>query len=330
MYYAICSSCLEEALLNTNIYHSFLSLIVNNKTPYKVINDSNGKILESYKEVLKKDNIGLLNIWCEDIINNKKIEKVKISENLSENIYINTLINFHKTRIWITNDDSKINIYKQILSDHSITVNSPDEISHLINSTHKLIEFDYMELTKKIVQQLSIMMDRKQSIKIEDLHNDSLSIALESFGYQVLDQTRRGKTPNSNNPGELDILLKDEKGTKLSIIEALREKSCGINNNNIAEHLNKLLNCYDTCGLKINYIVVYCEAKNFNNFWISYKKYINNINKNKCFSNSIPQKSFVDTDDEISSFSDIRVGRGIYERNGRNIEVYHIVCNMYI
>ena len=54
MYYAICSSCLEEALLNTNIYHSFLSLIVNNKTPYKVINDSNGKILESYKEVLKK------------------------------------------------------------------------------------------------------------------------------------------------------------------------------------------------------------------------------------------------------------------------------------
>ena len=281
MYYAICSSCLEEALLNTNIYHSFLSLIVNNKTPYKVINDSNGKILESYKEVLKKDNIGLLNIWCEDIINNKKIEKVKISENLSENIYINTLINFHKTRIWITNDDSKINIYKQILSDHSITVNSPDEISHLINSTHKLIEFDYMELTKKIVQQLSIMMDRKQSIKIEDLHNDSLSIALESFGYQVLDQTRRGKTPNSNNPGELDILLKDEKGTKLSIIEALREKSCGINNNNIAEHLNKLLNCYDTCGLKINYIVVYCEAKNFNNFWISYKKYIKGTSKNR-------------------------------------------------
>ena len=160
MYYAICSSCLEEALLNTNIYHSFLSLIVNNKTPYKVINDSNGKILESYKEELKKENIG-----CEDIINNKKIEKVKISENLSENIYINTLINFHKTRIWITNDDSKINIYKQILSDHSITVNSPDEISHLINSTHKLIEFDYMELTKKIVQQLSIMMDRKQNIK---------------------------------------------------------------------------------------------------------------------------------------------------------------------
>lgn len=330
MYFAICSSCLQESLVNKNIYHSFLSLIVNDKTPYKVINDSNGKIFESYKEVLKNDNIGLLKIWCEDIIINNKIEKVRISENLSENIYINTLINFHKKRHWITNDYEEINSYKQVISDYTITCSSSDEISYSINSTHTIEDFNYMDLTKQIVKQLSIMMDRKYSIEIEDLHNDSLSIALESFGYQVLDQTRRGRTPNSNNPGELDILLKDKEGTKLSIIEALREKSCGTRNNNIAQHLNKLLNCYDTCGLKTNYIVVYCEAKDFINFWTNYKAYIEEINNNEYFSTNIPQKSFVDTDDEISNFSDIRVGRGIYERNGRNIEVYHIVCNMYI
>ena len=329
MYFAICTSCLEDALKDTNVYHSFLSLIVNSKTPYKILNDSDGKIFDSYKELLHRDNIGFLTIWCDDLINNSQIKRVEISNELIDNIYINTLINFYKKRNLITSD-SNINSYDKIIADYDISVNDSDEICNIINSKYIPTDFDYLELTKLLIRQLSIMMDRKQTMRLENLHNDELTLKLESEGYFPADQTRRGTTGNQGNPGSLDILIKSSCGNKVSIIEALRESSCGQENTNIAKHLNKLMNDYDTCGLKVNYFIVYCEAADFGNFWNNYKSYINNINSKTDFSSSIPQKVFSDTLEEISTFTDIRVARAIHDRNGRDIEVYHIVCNMFV
>ena len=328
---SICNSCLDKSLVDINgFYFGVLSLIANKDTVYSVVNDSDGEIFDTYKESLFQDNSGLLSYWFEAIAANDKIVKVNNNEDLSDNIYLNTLANTFGSRAWLTDSASSYNEYKHTITDHCINFLHADEASKCLNRGFITNVFDYQQLTSHLVNQLSIMMDRKHTVRLEDLHNDELTTSLEQHGYFPSDQTRRGTTGTQGNPGELDILVKSNSNIKVSIIEALRESSCGEGNRNISAHLNKLLNDYDTCGLKVNYIIVYCEAVNFGLFWDNYIAYMADINNKPDFSSDIPQTSFIDTDDEISPFSEVRVARGIHNRSNRSLEVYHIVCNMYV
>lgn len=328
---SICNSCLDRSLMDVNgFYFGVLAVIANKDTVYSVVNDSNGEIFDTYKESLFQDNIGLLSIWLEAIAANKKIVKVVNKEDLSDNIYVNTLANTFGSRAWLSNSESSYNEHRNTITDHCIDFLHADDASNYLNGGFVSNSFDYQKLTSQLVHQLSLMMDRKQTVRLEDLHNDELTTSLEQLGYFPSDQTRRGTTGSLGNPGELDILVKSNSNVKVSIIESLRASSCGEGNRNISAHLSKLLNDYDTCGLKVNYIIVYCEAANFGLFWDNYIAYMRNINNKSGFSSNIPQISFVDTGDEISQFSEVRVARGIHSRSNRSLEVYHIVCNMYV
>lgn len=328
---SICCSCLEKASEDiSKFYFSVLAPIANEKTPYQVMNDKQGIILDTYKDVILNDNSGMLLEWLEAISENGKIFKLTKEILISDNIHVNTLANTYGSRIWLTDNPQDYQNNIENIAAYNIDFLHSDDAASRLNTPYTPVAFDYQQLTNLLINQLSIMMSRKQSVSIEDLHNDELSLRLEQEGYTPYDQTRRGVTGTKGNPGELDILIKSESSVYLSIIEALRESSCGSENKEIAIHLNKLLNNYDTCGLKVNYLITYCEAQNFGNFWNNYITYINDINNKEPFQPDIPQKSFVDTEEEISNFSDIRVGRGIYNRNGRDLEVYHIVCNMKV
>lgn len=328
---SICHTSLEHASKNmSTFYFDVLAPLACIGNTYKVINDSNGHILDSYKKALMEDNTGMLSHWMETLTSRGKLHQVDNQDDISSNIHINSLANTYDTRVWLSNDsnDYQTNVHK--ISDYGIQYVHCNDATYLTSPHSSSPVFVYQELTKLLIDQLCIMMDRKQSHKLEDIHNDALATRLEQDGYIPLDQTRRGVTGTAGNPGELDILVKSNSNVKVSIIEALRESSCGPANNNISSHLNKLLNDYDTCGLKVNYLITYCEAVNFGNFWDNYVIYMNQINAKSGFSSSIPQISFTDTNTLISNFSEIRVGRGVYNRNGRELEVYHIVCNMYV
>lgn len=328
---SICHTCLERASEDINLfYFGVLAPIANAASSFKVINDSEGHILDSYKQAIMNDQTGMLRIWMDAITSNGKLFFVNSHEVISENVHINSLANTYGSRVWLTNDHNDFSQNRNKITDFGIDYFHCDEATSLISPQSLPEIFDYQKLTVSLITQISTMMDRKQSHRLEDLHNDALTLGLAQDGYIPFDQPRIGVTGILGNPGELDILVKSISNVKVSIIEALRESSCGQANQNISEHLNKLLNDYDTCGLKVNYLITYSEAVNFGRFWDNYIVYMNNINSNSGFSSNIPQTSFIDTLTQISQFSDIRVGRGIYNRNGRDLEVYHIVCNMYV
>ncbi len=170
------------------------------------------------------------------------------------------------------------------------------------------------------------MMERKYSKKLEDLHNDEFTDFLRDKEYSVSDQSRSGRSKLGT--GEVDILVRSENGTPVSIIEAFRLDSCGTDNTIVGSHLDKLLHNYDTAGHPTNFVVVYAEAKKFSKLWENYLSYLNDLNTKPSYSNLYPLLNFKETG--ISQKADLKIGLARHERNGKIVEVYHLFLNMYI
>jgi hypothetical protein len=172
------------------------------------------------------------------------------------------------------------------------------------------------------------MCERKYTKKIEDLYNDDFTDWLRDKGYYTTDQTRSGKSLKT--AGEIDIMVRSKNGTPVSIIEAFRLSSCGIDNEIVVAHIDKLLNNYDTIGNKDNFILIYSEASDFNRLWINYLEYISKINNNMLFNSQCKLISFTDVSDLHSSKSGVRVGFAKHERDGKGLNVYHLFINMFV
>lgn len=172
------------------------------------------------------------------------------------------------------------------------------------------------------------MLERKYQDKIENLHNDFFVDKLRD-SHIVTDQTRSGRSSSGNDAGELDIMIRKENGTPVSIIEAFRLDSCGGQNSVIASHINKLLHDYDTAGHEENYILVYAEASNFSKLWDNYLEYVKNLNSKKEFIGNNKLESFEDTGKEFSLKTDIRVGLAKHKREDYLVKIYHVFMNLY-
>lgn len=183
-------------------------------------------------------------------------------------------------------------------------------------------------LTDLIDKSIRLLERKNKSSKIEDLYNDDFTHYLRDMGYITTDQTRTGKA--IVNAGEVDIMIRKENGTPISIIEAFRLKSCGPDNSIISSHLNKLLHDYDSAGLKRNFVLVYAESENYKELWDKYILYINDLNLKKGFLGKNKLKSFIDTMDEYCKVTDIRIGKAVHEREGIEVEVFHLFINMRI
>lgn len=183
------------------------------------------------------------------------------------------------------------------------------------------------KLLMDIVDKLTRMLERKKVEKLEDLHNNDLTHFLRDKKYYVTDQTQSGIS--HKNLGELDMMIrKTANGSPVSIIEAFRLKSCGEDDLIISSHIDKLLHDYDTAGHKVNFVIVYAEAKKFQSLWESYIAYMQSLNNKKGFRNEYPLISFIDTGK--SAITDIKVGLAIHQRENMPIQVYHIFVNMSV
>lgn len=143
----------------------------------------------------------------------------------------------------------------------------------------------------------------------EDQRNDYIRDMLDTAGYGVKDQTRRGLSPSGKAAGEVDILIK-EHGFPITIIEALNLDS--LNKAYLDKHIDKIYN-YDTAGNKFNIILSYVTVSNFIDFCEKKHKYPFAIQVSK--DNIVIEKY---------SFSDIKVMKTVHNRNECETVLYHV------
>lgn len=323
---ALCSSCIELAINDKFEYRtSVLNQIINSANNITILNDSEGKVLDSYQNIVTNENYELIAYWMETLNKQKKIKKVKIINNYSENIYINTLANYSLARRLLTNNEDNYEEFGEEIMKFNIELFDRHGSKSLVNNT---ASHSTKNLLESILEQLCILMGRSFVYKVEDFHTAELCTGLQTLGFDVYN-TNKGVSDGKKAEGELDLYVQKNR-LPISVIEALRESSCGMGNTNISTHLNKLLNNYDCWGLYENFLIVYYEGKNLKDFWSKYIKYMKEINSNNNFSDAIPQKEFTDITSDITEYADIKIGKGIYDRNGSDVNVYHIVCDFSV
>lgn len=145
--------------------------------------------------------------------------------------------------------------------------------------------------------------------------NTYLRDLLETYGYNIKDQTLRGASPNRKGAGELDLLVYESSKRPYAVIEALKLSS--LDKRYIDFHINKTLE-YDTIGLKGNYIINYVNVKNKTRFWKNYVEFIlNNEYKFPLLGNEIN-----------TNYVNVRTIITIHNRDGEIIKLYHIVMFM--
>lgn len=153
----------------------------------------------------------------------------------------------------------------------------------------------------------------------EDQRNDYIRDLLDTVGYDVKDQTRRGLSPSGKAAGEVDILIK-EQSFPVTIIEALNLNS--LNKTYLDEHIDKIYD-YDTAGNRFNIVLSYVTVTNFVSFC---DKYYKHIEKRK-----YPfEMTFIEKDIIIDniSYSDIHIMKTAHSRNGQETVLYHICLLM--
>lgn len=152
----------------------------------------------------------------------------------------------------------------------------------------------------------------------EDQRNDFIRDLLETGGYQVKDQTRRGASNTGKSAGEVDLFIQNA-GLPITIIEALNLKS--LDTSYLDMHINKIYK-YDTLGNSFNIVLSYVSIKDFENFW---KKYCSHVKQH-----DYPYK-LIDIDEQVDveyNYSDIRVMVTKHNRNGKETLLYHMCVKM--
>lgn len=148
----------------------------------------------------------------------------------------------------------------------------------------------------------------------EDERNDFIADLLETNGYRLKDQTRRGNSAAGKSSGEVDIFV-EKNGMPFNIIEALNLDS--LNTNYLDTHLDKIYS-YDTAGNAFNVCLSYVKVKDFGSFW---DKYCAHVKKHEYPVMLISSDINADKD---YSYSDIRFMTTTHNRSGKTTCLYHI------
>jgi len=183
------------------------------------------------------------------------------------------------------------------------------------------IMYDLIEICSRI-------LERKNNIQEENNSNDKVVDLLRTKGHIVTDQTRSGSSETGIQAGEVDIMIRRHNGIPVTLIECLRLKSCGSSNKEISSHLNKLLSRYDSQGISKNFIIIYSEANRFDNLWMNYREYINNINSKEGYNNKEYPLTGLDIRDDLSGYSNLKICISRHVHNSETREVVHLILNM--
>ena len=154
---------------------------------------------------------------------------------------------------------------------------------------------------------------------MEDLRNRRIRDDLLRMEFMVADQSQRGSGETGAGVGEVDLLLLNEHGDSWTIIEALRV--CDGTKAPWNEHLDKLLNKYNTRGLSPLYLLTYVDAEPaaFARIWKGYQKHIEEYNPGAF---TYQEDSFCDLSAPNRQFT--KTIKCSYSCGAEPITVYHI------
>ncbi|MCP5054829.1 MAG: hypothetical protein GY940_47125, partial [bacterium] len=152
---------------------------------------------------------------------------------------------------------------------------------------------------------------------LEDSRNDFITTLLSSKGLIAKDQTRWGISETGKSIGRLDFKVFNPESGEEAVVEAFNLKS--LDRKVIDGHLKKLFH-YDATGLPRNFILVYCEAKNFIGLWEKYLDHIPTID----FDYPLAKLIQVQKSDHIN----LRLARAVHKREKQRTEVYHLFIKM--
>ena len=150
----------------------------------------------------------------------------------------------------------------------------------------------------------------------EDSRSMQVRDILSNRNLLIRDQTLHGHAPNSDNPGEIDLMVMKNTTDPLTIIEAMNIDS--VNTKYIQEHLHKLLDDYNPSGLPELFLVAYVQKakKNFLKFWESYRSFIKKTDAEDF--------KVVDMQDVELEMQYIKHSLVHYECGGARFAVHHI------
>ena len=186
--------------------------------------------------------------------------------------------------------------------------------------------FNYQVLLEDIIEIGTVLQKRMHTRKHEDLYNDFYKDALTFKGYRAQDQTRAGSSASGKSAGELDIEISNDFGITFSILEAFRLDS--LKQNVIVEHINKLLDKYDTSGHKKNIVIAYCEIDKFDELVTKYNTFLlNKLNTHRLFGERYPA---VSTSEIAFGKTDIRVFECKHKREGKEVSVFHVLIKIKV
>jgi hypothetical protein len=161
------------------------------------------------------------------------------------------------------------------------------------------------------LQSLVLYSDSKENDR-----NDFIVKILESKGYIIKDQTRRGKSNTGKDAGEVDAYIQNRNGFPFSIIEALKLKS--FNSDYVDTHIDKIYK-YDTVGNLVNICLTYANVENFDAFW---QKYYNHV-RIRDYRNKLVTMD----ENGVLPYSEIRVAKATHLRSGKLTYLYHIAVH---
>lgn len=333
MKFALCPKFIEHASKHkATLGIEVLYQIANRRTPYKVYLDNQGYLLKEYNRIAGQDDSGFIFEWLVFLAKNDAIKS--IDSNSEDDCIHEITVNLLKQTIFDRNlvitDEAAYRAFSDDIISYDIRLHDPEQIAMTLNGNYNRQGiFNQTAFLKHLISILLQMLERKHTHTLEDLYNDHIVDSLRQHDYIIADQTRSGSSASGITAGELDIVVRSQNGLIETIIEAFRLESCGPLNTIVSKHIDKLINKYDTAGHERNYVVVYSESADFNKNWIRYFEYVSDLNSKPDFSSTCPLKLFEDTEKDLVTKADFRIGRAIHIRNGREIEIMHLFVNFH-
>ena len=184
------------------------------------------------------------------------------------------------------------------------------ELSHKYISSTERLSFNYIN-TQLIASLIELQNNAIYFNSTEDQRNTFIR-SLLGRTLNVRDQTFSGASATGQNAGEVDILILNYNNMHHCYIEAMN--LCSVNKSYIRDHVSKIYG-YDRSGCENNYIISYVKIKNFEEFWSKYYSYISKIEL------GMPLTS---QDEIMSGYSNIKICKLMYMRNGQITNLYHI------
>lgn len=170
-----------------------------------------------------------------------------------------------------------------------------------------------------IIEVCARLLERNHQNKSENQINDHITDLLRTKNLNISDQTRSGLSQSKIDAGEIDIMIRDDKGLPLTIIECLKlSKVSRKSNKNLDNHILKLLDNYDGLGLTNKSLLVYCFSVDFKEIQDNYRWYLMSL-----------QKRETKTDFRTDSVGHLRKSFGNDVSNLVSIPTFHKVNGVF-